>query len=299
MSIPLDHHYLPVFYLKRWADADDGQVVEYHRPHKRVVTRRRYPTQTGKARGLYSLPGFNEPELQQQVELRLMGPVDDAAAKALSLIEQRAPLDAEMRDGWARFVMSLLHRSPERMRYFGEKIRGADFDLTPEIRAAYELQRGEGDPGVEDYLPLLPDHAFTQARAILINRLINSKPIGQVLVEMEWSLIRLDGGRHGLLTSDDPVMMSNGLNHERSFIMLPISPSTIFIAARSNMTIKAFSTQDHTTLEAGVNDAICQQAEVLVIGHSDRHCRFVENRLGRRKTRKGDGMVGRFTWQAP
>src|ERR1700730_3929286 len=54
MSEPRDHHYVPVFYLSRWADAD-GTLSVYAREGGRIVVSRRNPRSTGFERELYSL----------------------------------------------------------------------------------------------------------------------------------------------------------------------------------------------------------------------------------------------------
>ena len=46
MSQPNRHHYLPVFYLKRWAGAC-GRVWRYYRPHDGVVALEVGPAFTG------------------------------------------------------------------------------------------------------------------------------------------------------------------------------------------------------------------------------------------------------------
>lgn len=51
----IKHHYIPVFYSKRWT-GQDGRLCEYSRPYKVVKPRRTFPDGTGYARGLYTLP---------------------------------------------------------------------------------------------------------------------------------------------------------------------------------------------------------------------------------------------------
>jgi hypothetical protein len=53
MSSEPKHHYIPVFYLKQWAQTD-GQICEFSRPYKEVKPRRTYPDGTGYVRGLYT-----------------------------------------------------------------------------------------------------------------------------------------------------------------------------------------------------------------------------------------------------
>lgn len=75
MSNPNDHHYLPVFYLKRWTGAD-SRLVRFHRPYREVVASRPTPKSTGYEKDLYSLDGFQDGE-RQIIETEFFRPVDD------------------------------------------------------------------------------------------------------------------------------------------------------------------------------------------------------------------------------
>jgi hypothetical protein len=55
------HHYIPKFYLKRWAAAN-GRLTEYSRPFQRVEPRWTHPDGTGYERGLYAINGMSPNE---------------------------------------------------------------------------------------------------------------------------------------------------------------------------------------------------------------------------------------------
>ena len=46
------HHFIPKFYLKRWAGSD-RRLCEFTKPYNPVVARMTYPDGTGYVRGLY------------------------------------------------------------------------------------------------------------------------------------------------------------------------------------------------------------------------------------------------------
>jgi hypothetical protein len=56
-----------------------------------------------------------------------------------------------------------------------------------------------------------------------------------------------DETHHMLLTSDRPIVMTNGLAHATSHIVMPISPRRIFVAANNRETVKDL----HDMAEAG------------------------------------------------
>lgn len=302
MSVPEDHHFLPKFYLSRWIDPGINELWEYARPRDKVVVLRRSPKGTGKQRHLYSIIGEVEPELREQVELRLMSPLDDKAARALSeMIDTRErPQSKELRDGWARFVMSLLHRSPRRLAYLESMIRTYEFETTPDEEEVYSKLRGPNDPvTLKRLFADGDDSRISRSRAVLLRSLVDSESIGNVIVRMRWGMIQVNQPKHRLLTCDDPVLMSNGLNHDRSFIAIPVAPDLMFIAANHANVLAAFSGQRSIAFEASMNNAICLQADRLVMGQTNQCLRFVENRLQRGTPPHNGGLVGRYTWSAP
>jgi hypothetical protein len=81
MSKEGKHHYIPVFYLKQWAGADE-RICEYKQRYHGVLPKRVYPDATGYVHGLYNVPGLPSEDIQY-VEKRFMQAVDDRASVAL------------------------------------------------------------------------------------------------------------------------------------------------------------------------------------------------------------------------
>src|SRR4051812_43422365 len=123
MSVPKKHHYLPEFFMQRWAN-DQGNVTEYRRPHKDLVVKQRHPAATGYMFELYSNKNKADPVERQALELVFMQKVDALAAEALAYLEAEGskPKDADLQSAWSRFLMSLMHRSPERVQYIVDKV---------------------------------------------------------------------------------------------------------------------------------------------------------------------------------
>src|SRR5260370_24805631 len=114
MQAPLNHHYLPVFSLKRWTGVD-GRLCRFSRPHDEIKGRRVGPKKTAYAERLYETPGLS-PENAQQVEQCFMQPLDTFAADALAMLESgddRINREPIPRSAWSLFIMSLWMRTPE------------------------------------------------------------------------------------------------------------------------------------------------------------------------------------------
>ena len=118
IAMPEKHHYIPVFYLKRWADKDgDGRLCVYSRPYDRVKANRKHPDATGYEDDLNAIRGADA-ETEGHLEGRFFLRADNDAARALDILETgRGDLmDARLRSAWSRFMTTLLHRNPERVR---------------------------------------------------------------------------------------------------------------------------------------------------------------------------------------
>lgn len=150
---PQKHHFLPIFYLKRWVEsASDRKLVEYSRPYGPLIKRRRTdPAGTGYLERLYAIEGL-PPELAQQVEEGFMRPVDTLAADALSLLESGDATmrrSARHRSSWSLFLMSLMMRMPNDLKALKSSYAQRWQESSPEIakgfsdRTGIELARAE------------------------------------------------------------------------------------------------------------------------------------------------------------
>lgn len=298
MSVPERHHYLPEFYLKRWVR--NGNLCEYRRRQNGLVAKARSPRATGFEWNLYSLPGEDDPAMREQVESRIMQGIDMRAAAALRYMIDHpgTQLSPTYSDAWILFVLSMIFRTPARLRWLNEQIRTADYAFDDKERATYaELKSPTHPPTPEEYFALGDPTELSMARMQLMLSMIGSRLIGQGLGGMVWEIHTLATPNHGLLTSDDPVMTSNGLNNDDSFAILPIGPRQLFIAANSQRAMWSFRSQTDRAIERAMNDAVVAQADQLVIGENSRQSLFVDRRLG--KSKPPDSFLGRHVWKCP
>jgi hypothetical protein len=192
----------------------------------------------------------------------------------------------------------MIFRTPARLRWLNEQIRTADYAFDDEERATYAgLKSPAHPPTPEEYFALGDPAELSVARMKLMLSMIGSKLVGQGLASMVWEVHTLTTLNHGLLTSDDPVMTSNGLNSGDSFVILPIGPRQLFIAANSDRAMWSFRSQTDRAIEWAMNDAVVAQADQLVIGEDSRQSLFVDRRLGYSKP--SAGFIGRHTWKCP
>ncbi len=283
MSDPEKHHYLPVFYLSQWAGAD-GKVVRYYRPYRKVVASPITPQHTGYEPGLYGLEGY-APDVRNSIEKNFMAPVvDSPAARALDVLIERdnAKLTTELRQAWTRFVMSLHVRNPAKVDHITRQAEAGLRQSLNENPEEYEAVRGVNDPPtlvewVEQNAPPLLDNYGKQ----LLPGIITHPETGDAIIRMRWWTIGITEDFPDLLLGDRPVYMSHGVADERCFIAVPLSPRHVFFATRKQEVFDRVMSYGIKAVTKSLNNLYAMQAVRQVYAASERHIRFVENRLGR------------------
>jgi Protein of unknown function (DUF4238) len=186
-----NHHYVPVFYLKRWV-GKDGKLCVYVRPHDRVKTYRKHPDATGYKEDLYAISGAGD-EIESHLEGRFLNSADNDAAEALDMLEtgRIASMDAHQKSAWSRFVMRLLHGNPEAVDRISAQ--------------AEEMLRANFAPFAND-----KEHV-ARTKVAALQTLMDSDLVGRQLNSMAWVVVPLRSS-YSLLTSDRPFVMTNGIS---------------------------------------------------------------------------------------
>ena len=281
MSIPIDHHYLPEFYLRRWTRA--GKLYRYVRPIEsaRIHQKKVSPAATGYEPHLYSYTTGDSDRERTRLEHGYFQLIDDRAAKALVKLENMEPGSAIDHVGLVQFVISLLHRSPRRMDYLRKELTKRMLDVT------------EFDPSRTRDQNMIRDHVND-----LLVDLISSDTVLPELVGMKVFRVPVHSMRR-LVTSDMPIMLSQGTRNRGAFIMLPYAPDRLIIFAREENVALAFSTQEHDVLVNGLNDAIIRQAQQVIIAADDVERTFIEERFNPFTAPDGAGDDGLVRWIVP
>jgi hypothetical protein len=273
--------------LQRWTDPTSGKLIEFCRRYEGVVARPTAPGGTGYVRGLYKLPDA-EPGEEYIIETNLMKSIDNWASKALQSMMVDGPFPGKLEPhqalGWCQFLYSLIVRTPEHLERMREKMTTLDpAEVIENIREDYPRIKGPGDPPTFDKYK----EAFLKRRVAVpairvLPELVRSKRVVGVLASFKWQTATVNTAKHPLLTSDRPIVMSNGLLQQDAHIVLPISLRKLFIATKTEETFQFFKEMDTNQLVEAMNNQICQQAHHFVFGREKRPLRYIEKRLGRR-----------------
>jgi hypothetical protein len=191
-------------------------------------------------------------------------------------------LDAFMRSGWARFILSLMRRTPEALKALCERVTTALMQEFPQLALP-------GDPGGDDQR-IARQSLIERQRAMVLQGTINSEWVGTHLINMRWSVVTFTGARHLILTSDRPFVMTNGMEKPGSHIVMPISPTQCFLAANTIDIERQIHRMPPKDFMQRMNHKMACQARKYVYGVDDSQLRFVSNRFGR-KDAAGPGDV--------
>lgn len=275
------HHYIPVFYSREWA-GPDGRLCEYTRPYREVKAQLKHPDATGYVRGLYTVPK-NDPHVSEYIERHFFRITDNGAAVVAQQLRAGGPIDwfNMDRSSWSRFIISLMLRNPEYVALMATEIAG--FYARTDNEEKYQELRGPDDPATfEEHVARRTFHPAGRMSAHALQTIIDSPTMGGQLNKMRWSVVTFAKERHTLLTSDRPIIMTNGMIGQRDHLALPIGPRMLFIATNNIETEQMIRVIDAGLLMAQINDRVASQARKYVYGTDNRQLRFVENRLGRK-----------------
>jgi hypothetical protein len=210
--------------------------------------------------------------------------VDGPAAQALEVMigDGIGQLTPELRQAWTMFLMSLHVRNPTEVEHItrvGAEVARQQLSVRPE---KYDAVRGPDDP------PTLPEWVDKNLPAIFDNHgkqllpgIITHKDTGNTIIKMHWWIIETAMDFPDLLIGDRPVYMSHGVTDERCFIAVPLSPRFVFFATRAQHSFDSVMSHGIEAVTKWLNHLMVLRGDKYVYAASDRHLRFVENRLAR------------------
>lgn len=303
---PRKHHYIPVFYLSRWATGADGRLCQYSKPYDRVVANRRHPEATGFVERLYELEGLGE-DLAQQVESKFFSPVDSAAADALVLMEaegNRAKWDSRRRSAWSRFLHGMLVRAPEDIEEFKSGWRKLMLsDKNGEWQARYEeIKKPSDPPTYQEYMAAIPAANHNRSAMQALTGIIDGENVGLKMNHLVWAVIDTPADEYPLLTSDRPIIRTNGMLAENGHLVIPIGPRKMFVAAKDQAALAVVRSIKLPQLVREANRQVCDYAVKYVYGIDDSQLEFVRKHFGTKQqprlmaqiADKYDEMAGRL-----
>jgi hypothetical protein len=289
VNAPSKHHFLPEFYLRRWADAQ-GMFMRFTEVRPGVLGYRRvHPAQAGFKTDLYRLPGDHDNEMAAQLlEWGFFRHVDNDAARALAILLGEAPLEwaADTRSGWSRFLLSLLHRTPRHWHQIIAELVRLDAQSLPEMEARYaELRTINDPPTFDEWIAARDPDYLKKERFKMVARVIDNSEIGTSINNIEWRVYDLSRANLSLLTSDNAVVLVP-IDLPDGHLAIPISPTKLFVAARQrkfHAQLEQVARLTPGKLVRRLNRLTVERADEVVIGQDESQRPFIEKHFGTKR----------------
>jgi Protein of unknown function (DUF4238) len=280
---PVKHHFLPQFYLNRWANSrHSGEFFRYSKPYNDVLKGKWVSAgQTGYQDYLYT---FADGQTGKSInlELDLLKSVDDVAAKILANFENgKTPISGTPeRIGWARFLICQQMRLPEDIKQLRSMASEQWKNTIPSLQASYDQWRnGQGQENISEFLQANFPQQDSELAADMAKRLLIHDGITNLISSMRWRIIEFTEDCHPLLTSDRPVWVSATLKEKDDFLWMPIGPRKLFVAAVDDAVLNILCARPKRQLAKSTNEIIVKTAFQSVYAIDDSVTQFVEKRF--------------------
>ncbi len=152
---PIYHHFVPQFYLRRWANAE-RKVCRFSRPYDKIIPKMTPISGTVGKNRLYELKTAL-PGMAQAYEKGPMKAIDTAASRVLDLLEsgKLESLTLDQRKMWAGFLMSMLMRGPKDIDVLKAQYAQEWQGYAQEIVADVEASENENTRAMAENVPAM------------------------------------------------------------------------------------------------------------------------------------------------
>lgn len=258
-------------------------MERYDRPYKDIHVRRVHTSEVGFENLLYDFAPYG-PKFPG-LERAYFAPIDNLAAKARIklLTDHESEWSAELRSAWSRFLMSLLHRTPAALEVFREGVTRMTLKGSPEIKERWAEIRKDTDP--QDWLEacVAENPHFVEQRPLeLLPRVIENKELGLRLNKMLWAVIRPTYRNWSFMTSDNPLIVSEGLARPNAHVALALGAEALFLAVTEKSTLDNFMSGGDRAMFEAHNQIVVDRAAKFVASIDRGQDRFVRNNYGRK-----------------
>lgn len=272
------HHYVPRFLLKPWSV--DGELKGYwwNSQRRRLECKRKGPKAFCFEIDLLQLKEHQNG--RDVLEHEFFGSIDMKGAIAREHLLEKGPefLDNDRRCDFARLLLSLEYRQPT----YVQRLRNEQSFLANAIDRDSKLREAMNADGIT-----LPPSAYAKEIGIdledkaifTIQYLVDSARAGDRLINFDWRVIHLRPGDGTLVLSDRPLVRLLGLNHPKASWFLPLSPRTLFFAAKRPSDYERVSPQK---LAKELNYSSAGQSLKYVFCEDNSHTRWLRKHLSAR-----------------
>jgi uncharacterized protein DUF4238 len=282
MSAPIDHHFIPAFFLAQWTDGT-GKLVEYTIKHGKLIAKPVGPKGTGYEPHLYSFPEL-PPDAAHFLEAVFFNYADRVAANALRnhLSATPIPWNPGLISAWSRFVIALHLRHPDAMPEFRAAAKSVWDNSGEAHQAQYEaIKKPEDPPTFDEYLAMRDPQTATKVHVNMIVKVFDNEKLGKHLNSMTWGVIDVGKSPYRFLLSDRAVVFAN-LTNADGVTYLPISPTKMFVAVNVPDRLQRLRNLPPREIVHNSNRFIVGRARRFVWAHDQSQRAFVEKHMSQR-----------------
>lgn len=266
----MDHHFVPQFYLKQWADPD-GRIPSYRWIRDRAVFSHVPSAKgTGFEPDLYAREHV-PPEDRHFVETGFFKIFDDRAARIHTRLIKREKFTftAEERTDWAIFLAAANARTPD-------NVAGIKQMTTRVLREKLNEDPEEVEKALGYKLPVTlaewteknaPERIANAGLQQLVKYLTNKDHI-QRYMDMMWTVHEPPSRHKELLTCDRPLWYFRDPEHREFTVMMTLSPRTVFIATKNPAFADKLAATPSMRLARKINESVFDRAAERVYGRT-------------------------------
>jgi hypothetical protein len=202
-----------------------------------------------------------------------MCPVDHNAAIAHQFImrDDIKGIPPAIRKAWSRFLVGLLLRSPANIANVYERM------MNPSLKEQEDIREIVGGDSIrpEDF----SEEAMKRMALTVIVEMIQGTGVEEVINKMRWSVYNLASSKLEFLTSDRPVIMTNGIGRWGGHLAIPLSPRKLFLAFADEAIQREMKSRTAEDIVSTVNNRVVRCAIELAWSTSTKPLRYVQKNL--------------------
>ena len=268
------HHFIPAFLLRQWQNGPDDRLTALAWKGGSVNASRRKAKAVAKLTGLYTLRDVPEDEANI-VEAKIFQRIDDEGAAAhAKLARGESELSPREKDGWARFIVSLVTRSP----WFLQRHVDAAPRALLEMIMKNPLEGMSPSLTLEKVLEVVPDLPRDMALRGLVSMLPKSRT-QDAIMGAPWTIADVSDSSRDLVIGDQPVLRSGDFDTD-FLLALPLSPTKLFLMhSPDSSALSAFRRLGPRQLVERANRESAHRAIEYVYATSDAHAALARRYL--------------------
>ncbi len=266
-----NHHFVPKFLLKEWTGPDRKLTYFYWRPDDVLHVGRCGPGGVGAEEHLYSqrrTSGDMDPIIEIDVFSKIVDGPSAPVHQKLLAGQLNQLTDAEKKT-WSNFLVAQMIRVPSMVQYLLDKGRQLMLQDIEGIEPPDEIKGQLGELTLQQYLESDGSRLLDNAALRALQVIIESQTLNSVFLDAMWAICDVSKSNLDLVIGDRPLLQEGRMNEQYLF-MLPLSPTTAFIATNESHVVLNLSAERVRNVVMTFNKEATHVADTHVYATNER-----------------------------